>query len=92
MVDTAGSACAAAKTLLEKGAKRVFMTSTHPVLSGPAFDRIRDSSIEQLIVCDTIPIDPEKAAASRIKVVSVAPLLARAINEVYHCGSVASIF
>ena len=92
MVDTAGSACAAAKTLLEKGAKRVFMTSTHPVLSGPAFDRIRDSSIEQLIVCDTIPVDSEKAAASRIKVVSVAPLLARAINEVYHCGSVASIF
>ncbi len=92
MVDTAGSACAAAKTLLQKGAKRVFMTSTHPVLSGAAFDRIRESDIEQLIVCDTIPIDEKKAEEARIKVVSVAPLLARAINEVYHCGSVASIF
>ncbi|MDD6786342.1 MAG: ribose-phosphate pyrophosphokinase [Eggerthellales bacterium] len=92
MVDTAGSACAAAKTLLDKGAKRVLMTSTHPVLSGPAFDRIKESCIEQLIVCNTIPVDPEKAEKSRIKVVSVAPLLARAIHEVYVCGSVASLF
>lgn len=92
MVDTAGSACVAAKTLLAKGAKRVLMTTTHPVLSGPAFDRLKDSAIEELIVCNTIPVPADKAKEARIKVVSVAPILARAINEVYTNGSVASIF
>ena len=92
MIDTGGSACAAATTLLKNGAKKVLMTVTHPILSGPAYDRIAASDIEEMIVCNTIPVDKEKAAAARISVVSVAPVLARAIKEVYTCGSVATIF
>ena len=92
MIDTGGSACAAAKTLLANGAERVLMTTTHPVLSGNAYDRLRDSDIEKLIVCNTIPVPADKAEQARIEVVSIAPVLARAIKEVYNNGSVASIF
>ncbi|MDD3705565.1 MAG: ribose-phosphate pyrophosphokinase [Clostridiaceae bacterium] len=91
MVDTAGSVVNAAKVLKDMGAKEIYVACTHPVLSGPAFERIRDSLIKELIVANTIPI-PAGKPADKIKVLSVAPLFAEAIKRIYEGLSLSKLF
>ncbi|MAQ15182.1 MAG: phosphoribosylpyrophosphate synthetase [Sandaracinus sp.] len=92
MIDTAGTLTNAARALEAKGARRIFAAATHPVLSGPAVDRIIDSPLEQVITTDTIPL-PERARGSdKFKVLSVAKLLGEAIKRIHHSDSVSSLF
>ena len=91
IIDTAGTLCAAVATLKEKGAERVFVCASHPVFSGPAYERLENSQIEEVVVCNTIAV-PLERQTGKIKVISVAPLLASAISNVYSNESVASLF
>jgi ribose-phosphate pyrophosphokinase len=91
MVDTAGTICAAAEILLEKGAVDVWAMCTHAVLSDPATDRIKNSPISRLVISDTVPLPPEKQI-DKIEVVSVARIFADAIDAVFGEGSVSEIF
>ena len=92
MIDTAGTMTNAARALKEKGAKRVLAAATHPVLSGPAIERIVDSPLEEVIVTDTIPLTAEAEATGRFRVLSVAGLLGEAIKRIHHSDSVSSLF
>mgnify|MGYP000193853946 CR=1 FL=1 len=92
IVDTAGTLVTAGQTLHEKGAKSVMACITHPVLSGPAVERIANSKFTELIVSDTIPLNREAQQLSNIKVISVAGLLAQAINNIHNESSVSSLF
>jgi len=92
MVDTAGTLCNAARALKEQGASQVHACATHPVLSGPAIQRIRESALESLIVTDTIPLSEEAAKIDKIKVLSVADLLGEAIRRIHNDDSVSSLF
>lgn len=91
MIDTAGTLRAAASTLKLEGADRVYVCATHPIFSGPAYERLEDSVIEEVVVCNTIPI-PKEHLGGKIKVVSVAPLFANAIANVYNNESVSELF
>jgi ribose-phosphate pyrophosphokinase len=91
MFDTAGTIRQAADALFEQGAADVIVTATHAVLSGPAVERLRDSRISEVIVTNTLPI-PEERTFPQLTVLSIAPLLARAIREVFDDGSVTSLF
>jgi ribose-phosphate pyrophosphokinase len=91
IIDTAGTISLAANALVENGAKEVYACCTHPVLSGPAYERIANSKIKELVVTNTIPIPPEKQS-SNIKVLSVAPLIAEAIIRVHEQLSVSKLF
>ena len=90
MVDTAGTLCKDAEALKSFGAKRVFAACSHGVLSGPAMQRIQDSPIEELMVSNSIPLDAK--AGSKVKVLSVAPLLAEAIKRIHEDRSVSQLF
>jgi ribose-phosphate pyrophosphokinase len=92
IVDSAGTLIRAAEALLEAKAERVLACCTHAVLSGRAVERVADSEIDQLIVSDTIPLSAEKAACPKIKVLSVAVLLGKAIQSVHDETSVSSLF
>jgi ribose-phosphate pyrophosphokinase len=92
MIDTAGTMANAARALKEKGAKRVMAAATHPVLSGPAIERIVDSPLEEVIVTDSIPLTAEAEATGRFRVLSVASLLGEAIKRIHHSDSVSSLF
>lgn len=92
MVDTAGTLTEGAKAVHDKGAKRVYACSTHPVLSGTAIPRIEQSVIEELVVTNTIPLSNSGAMCKKIKVLSVATLLAEAIKRIYIGDSVSSLF
>src|SRR5690242_18288101 len=83
MVDTAGTLCAAAEAVREAGAPVVFACATHPVLSGPAIARLAKSTIDELIVTDTIAVRPDAAALKKLRVLSVAPLLGEAIRRTH---------
>ncbi len=92
LVDTAGSLCGAAKALVEVGgAKEVYACATHGVLSGPAFDRLNDSVIKELVLLNTIPL-PEHCPTNKIKMLDVAPVFARAIEHVHGGTSIADLF
>ena len=91
MIDTAGTIRQAADALFDQGAADVIVTATHAVLSGPAVERLRDSRISEVIVTNTLPI-PEERQFPQLTVLSIAPLLARAIREVFDDGSVTSLF
>jgi ribose-phosphate pyrophosphokinase len=91
MIDTAGTIVAAAEQLIEKGASEVFAAATHGVLSGPAIDRLKNSKITKVVITDTLPLPPEKQI-DKIEVLSVAPLIAAAINAVFDDASVSEIF
>ena len=91
IIDTAGTITLAANALLENGAKEVYACCTHPVLSGPAIERIAASSLKELVVTDTIALAPEKRL-DKIKVLSVAPLLSEAIIRVHEQLSVSRLF
>lgn len=92
MVDTAGTLTNAAVALKDAGAMKVLACCTHPVLSGPAINRINNSPLEELVVTDTIPLKGDAASCKKITVLSVAPLLAEAIKRIYHDESVSELF
>ena len=92
IVDTAGTLRQAARALSDNGAARVLACAVHGVLSGPALERIENSTLEQLIVTDTIPLRPELAQSPKIHVLSVARLLGRAIQSIHQETSVSSLF
>lgn len=92
MIDTAGTLCQAAKVLKEKGARAVYACAAHPVLSGPAIERINDSCLEEVLVTNTIPTEGKRAVCSKLRSVSVAGLLAEAIRRIYGDESVSSLF
>ncbi len=89
LVDTAGTLCKAAEAILEGGAKSVRAICTHPVLSGPAYERIEESVLSELLTTDTIPLKKE---TSKIKVLSCAKLFARAIRNTHEYRSIAALF
>ncbi len=91
MIDTGGTIVQAAEALFENGAANVIVASTHGLLSGPAVERLRDSGISEVIVTDTLPITDDKRWDG-LTVLSIAPLIARAIHEVFEDGSVTSLF
>jgi len=90
MIDTAGTLCAAAETVLEEGAARVIACATHGVFSGPAFERLEASGIESIIVTDTIP--PRPGAPENIKVLPTASIFANSIRRIFTDDSVSEIF
>ncbi len=92
MVDTAGTLCAGAETLLANGAKEVHACCSHPVLSGPAIDRLTQSRLKSLVVTNSIPLSESAQACGKIKVLSVSKLLADAINRIHNEDSVSSLF
>ena len=92
MTDTAGTLTEAAKVIKEKGAKEVHACCTHPVLSGPAIDRINDSPLKSVVVTDTIPLDEKINTCSKLIPLSVANLLSEAILRSFTGESVTSLF
>ena len=92
MVDTAGTLTEAAEALRNAGAKEVYACATHPVLSGPAIDRINNSVIKKLVVTDTIPLSPAARDSEKIVSLSVAKLLGEAVRRIHHEDSVSSLF
>ncbi len=92
MVDTANTLCQAAAALKERGAAKVLAYATHPVLSGPAIERISRSHLDQLVVTDTIPLSPAAEACDRITQLSCADLLAETIRRISNEDSVSSLF
>ena len=91
MIDTGGTIVKAADALFEAGAAEVIVAVTHGVLSGPAVDRLKNSRISEVVVTNTLPI-PEERQFDKLTVLSIAPLLALAIREVFEDGSVTSLF
>jgi ribose-phosphate pyrophosphokinase len=91
IIDTAGTVVQAATALKEGGAQRIFASCTHPVLSGPAVERIEQSVLEEVVVTNTIPLR-EQAVGKKITVRSVAPLLGEAIRRIHTESSVSSLF
>ncbi|MBI4245953.1 MAG: ribose-phosphate pyrophosphokinase [Candidatus Rokubacteria bacterium] len=91
MIDTAGTLLQAVGALAREGAHRILACGVHPVLSGPAIDRIKSAPIEETIVTNSIPVTPEKRAA-RLTVLSVAPLLGEAIRRIHDEESVSTLF
>jgi ribose-phosphate pyrophosphokinase len=89
IVDTAGTLVKSAEHILHNGATTVRAAITHPILSGPAYERVNDSVLTELLVTDTIPLKKE---SSKIKVLSTAGLFAEAIQRIYHYESVSSLF
>ena len=92
MIDTAGTIQQGAKALVERGgAREVYACAAHPVLSGPAIERITDSPIKELLVTNSIPLPPEKQI-EKIRVISIAPLFAEAIDRIYEGLPVSTLF
>ena len=91
MIDTGGTIVKASEALFENGAEDVIVTATHGVLSPPAAQRLQDSRIREVVVTDTLPI-PQENRFRNLTVLPIAPLIARAIKEVFDEGSVASLF
>ena len=92
MIDTAGTLCAAAAALKENGAKQVVAYCTHPVLSGAAIDNLNASVLDALVVTDTIPLQPNAQACEKIRVLSIADMLAEAMHRISNNESVSSLF
>jgi len=92
MIDTAGTITQAAEALMKRGAREVYACCTHPVLSGPAIDRLKKSPLKEVIVTNTIPLSDEARGLSKIKSLTVAPLLGKAIKRIHYGESVSSLF
>jgi ribose-phosphate pyrophosphokinase len=92
MIDSAGTVVEAARALKKAGAQRAFACAAHAVLSGPALERIMNSELEQVVVTNTIPLDQNKSACARIKVLSVAALFGEAIRRIHEETSISSLF
>jgi ribose-phosphate pyrophosphokinase len=91
MIDTAGSVVGAVQTLYEHGAAEVYVTATHALFSGPAFERIRESPVKEVVVTDTVPVRPGPED-TKVKVLSVADILANTIRNVFDDESVSELF
>jgi ribose-phosphate pyrophosphokinase len=92
IIDTAGTLVKTAEALIEHGATKVFAASTHAVLSGPAVQRLADSQIEEVVVTDSVPLNENAQKLAKIKVLSVAPLLARGIQSIHEETSISELF
>jgi len=92
MIDTAGTLVQAVSALAREGARRILACGVHPVLSGPAVDRIKASPIEETIVTNSIPVSAETRSAARVMVLTVAPLLGEAIRRIHDEESVSTLF
>ncbi|MBZ4653398.1 MAG: ribose-phosphate pyrophosphokinase [Peptococcaceae bacterium] len=91
IIDTAGTITLGAQALMDRGAKEVYACCTHPVLSGPAIERLANSPIKEVVVTNTIPLGPEKKL-DKMKVLSVAPLIGEAIIRIHEDLSVSKLF
>lgn len=91
MIDTAGTITNAANAIKDLGAKAVYACATHPVLSGPAVERIEKSAIEELVLLNTIPM-PEEKKIEKMSFLSVAPIFAEAMTRVFTNGSISKLF
>ena len=91
MIDTGGTIVKASELLFSQGAKDVIVAATHGILSGPATERFNNSRVREVIITDTLPI-PEDRRFDKLTILPVAPLIARAIQEVFTDGSVTSMF
>lgn len=92
MIDTAGTLTHGAQALIDNGAKSVIAVATHAILSGPAVERLQNSPIEEVIVTDTIPLSEEAVRMGKIRVVSIADLLGKAIRSIHEADSVSRLF
>ena len=92
MIDTAGTIVQAAQALKDQGAKRVFASASHAVLSGPAIQRLNGSALDEVIVTNTIPMNEKEKACPKLKVLSIAPMLAEAIKRIHDESSISSLF
>jgi ribose-phosphate pyrophosphokinase len=92
MIDTANTLCKAAEALKKFGAKKVMAYATHPVFSGAAVERILQSALDEVVVTDTIPVSDEAQASGRVRVVSIAGLLAETMRRINNEESVSSLF
>lgn len=90
IIDTAGTLRAAARTLLDQGAARVYAAGTHPVFSGPAYERLASVPFEEIVVTDTIPL--RRGAPENVRVLSIAGLLADTVKQIFTDGSVSAVF
>jgi ribose-phosphate pyrophosphokinase len=91
MIDTASTLCAGAEQLKARGAAEIYALATHGVLSGPAIDRIKNSSISKLVITNTLPL-PASKQIDKIEVLSIAKVLAETIDAVFEDNSVSEIF
>jgi ribose-phosphate pyrophosphokinase len=91
MIDTGMTIVSAARQLKDAGAADVIIVATHGILSGPAIDRLKNAPINEVVLTNTLPIPPERQIDG-MTVLSIAPLIARAIREVFEDGSVTSLF
>lgn len=92
MIDTAGTMVAAANVLMDNGAKEVMACATHPVLSGPAIERLNNSAFSKVLVTDTVPLGDKLENCEKLKVLSIAGLLARSIHNIHTESSVSVLF
>ncbi|MEJ7605030.1 MAG: ribose-phosphate diphosphokinase, partial [Bryobacteraceae bacterium] len=92
LIDTAGTLVNGAEALIKAGAESVSACATHGVLSGPAVERIEQSRLREVVVTNSIPLKEEAKRCERIRVLSVAPLLARAIQSIHEGGSISTLF
>ncbi|NLF31815.1 MAG: ribose-phosphate pyrophosphokinase [Planctomycetes bacterium] len=93
MISTAGTVCNAARLVKDRGAERIVVGSTHPVLCGPAAERLAKSPIDEIVVTDTIPLSAEKARRiGKVRVLSVAHLIGEAIRRIHNNESVSNLF
>jgi ribose-phosphate pyrophosphokinase len=91
MISTAGSICGAAEKVHASGAREIYVAATHGLLCGPAIEKLKKAPITQLAITDTIPV-PQEKMLPKIKVLSVAPLLAEAIKRIHHDQSISILF
>ena len=91
MIDSGGTICSAAEILMQRGATEVWAMATHGVLSGPAVDRLKNSQLSRVVLTNTLPLPPEKQF-DKVEVLSIAPLIADALNAVFDDTSVSEIF
>jgi ribose-phosphate pyrophosphokinase len=92
MIDTAGTITEATRALVDKGARAVYAICTHPVLSGPAIERLSGANIKQVLVVNTIPLNGKEKVCKKIKILSIASLLGEAIKRIHKEGSVSCLF
>ncbi len=91
MIDTAGTICAAAEQLKKHGAAEVYVMATHGLFSGPARQRLQDSPVDKVVITDTLPVE-KTADFEKLEVLSLAPLIAAAVEAIFHDESVSKIF
>ena len=92
MISTAGSITEASRILRENGAQLIIVAATHGVFCGPARERLANAPLDKILITDTIPQDANAAKIDKLEVVSVAPLLAKAVHAIHHCESISSLF